>query len=432
MKIKELIYAAIVAKCLLLLVQPVHAAEVHLKADDTQRWYKGQTHTHTLWSDGDAPPDYVTHLYKERGYNFISITEHNVLPVAQRWMPVGRGKRISEKQLELFRDTLGEENVEVREVDGKLQMRLKTLPDLKEHFDVPGEFEVMWGEEITSFTPEVHVNGINVREVIRQATSEEKSWAIRTNINAVAEQSKRLGIPMFAHLDHPNWSGGITPKDMLDAGNVSFFEVYNGHGGVRNWGRAEMNMVSTEKMWDIMLAQRLSRGGGVVYGVGTDDGHNYFNFAVGKANPFRGWCMVLAPELSAAAIVTSYQQGRYYISTGVTLDEIKADDEGLRISIQADEGVTYTTQFIGTMKSTSTASRAPKDALGNDIPRVTRVYESGVGQILFETTDNPAVYPFTGDELYVRAKVSSDVLQDNPFAEGDLESAWIQPVVVAE
>ena len=47
-----------------------------------------------------------------------------------------------------------------------------------------------------------------------------------------------------------------------------------------------------------------------------------------------------------------------------------------------------------------------------------------------ETTDNPAVYTFRGDELYVRAVVTSSVDHPNPYAEGDKEAAWAQPVQV--
>ena len=43
------------------------------------RWYKGQTHTHTLESDGDSTPEEVTRWYHERGYHFLVLSDHNVL-----------------------------------------------------------------------------------------------------------------------------------------------------------------------------------------------------------------------------------------------------------------------------------------------------------------------------------------------------------------
>src|SRR5262245_49936909 len=43
------------------------------------RWYKGNTHTHTLNSDGDSTPDEVVRWYREHGYHFIVLTDHNFL-----------------------------------------------------------------------------------------------------------------------------------------------------------------------------------------------------------------------------------------------------------------------------------------------------------------------------------------------------------------
>ena len=53
---------------------------------------------------------------------------------------------------------------------------------------------------------------------------------------------------------------------------------------------------------------------------------------------------------------------------------------------------------------------------------------SQIGVVLAETTDNPASYTLTGDEIYVRAKVLSSRLHPNPYAKGDFETAWLQPV----
>src|SRR5687768_13600159 len=43
------------------------------------RWFKGNTHTHTLNSDGDSPPDVVVRWYRENGYQFVVITDHEYL-----------------------------------------------------------------------------------------------------------------------------------------------------------------------------------------------------------------------------------------------------------------------------------------------------------------------------------------------------------------
>ena len=42
-------------------------------------WYKGNTHTHTLNSDGDSTPEDVVRWYREHEYNFLVLTDHNFL-----------------------------------------------------------------------------------------------------------------------------------------------------------------------------------------------------------------------------------------------------------------------------------------------------------------------------------------------------------------
>jgi hypothetical protein len=60
---------------------------------------------------------------------------------------------------------------------------------------------------------------------------------------------------------------------------------------------------------------------------------------------------------------------------------------------------------------------------------VTRRYSEGVGVVLAEVKGNLAIYTLKGDEIYVRAKVISSKLQENPYAAGDFETAWVQPLV---
>ena len=43
------------------------------------RYFKGNLHTHTLNSDGDSTPDDVVRWYREHGYNFVTMTDHNYL-----------------------------------------------------------------------------------------------------------------------------------------------------------------------------------------------------------------------------------------------------------------------------------------------------------------------------------------------------------------
>src|ERR1043165_3179003 len=48
-------------------------------AQPATRWWKGNLHTHTLWSDGDDFPEMVVDWYKSRGYDFLALSDHNIL-----------------------------------------------------------------------------------------------------------------------------------------------------------------------------------------------------------------------------------------------------------------------------------------------------------------------------------------------------------------
>jgi len=51
------------------------------------RWFKGNLHTHTTRSDGLLTPEQAIAWYRERGYNFLAITDHWVLSRGQAFAP---------------------------------------------------------------------------------------------------------------------------------------------------------------------------------------------------------------------------------------------------------------------------------------------------------------------------------------------------------
>ena len=52
-----------------------------------------------------------------------------------------------------------------------------------------------------------------------------------------------------------------------------------------------------------------------------------------------------------------------------------------------------------------------------------------VGAVLATVKGGKARYAAKGDEIYVRARVTSSKRHSNPYAQGDLEMAWTQPLV---
>ena len=394
------------------------------------RYWKGNLHTHTLWSDGDDFPEMVVDWYKSHGYQFLALTDHNVLSEGERWADA-EANATRKGAVAKYAKRFGTRWVETRKVEGKAQVRLKPLAEFRSLLEEPGRFLLIPAEEIThSYAKHpVHINGINLRDPIKPTSGNDVIETIRVNLRQVSAQRTKTTRVMIASLNHPNFQWGIRAEEMLAADELRFFEVFNGHPSVNNYGDAEH--ASTERVWDITLALRLGKLKlPVVYGLATDDAHRYHEYGLGKVNPGRGWVMVKAAHLTAEAMVKGLEAGDFYASTGVVLDDIARDGGRLKLAIRTEPGVTYKTEFVATLSGTDlTATPKAVTDKGGKVTPVTGDYSPDIGKVVATSTDANPVYTFGGKELYVRAKVTSSKPHPNPYAKGDVEVAWTQPMV---
>jgi len=177
-----------------------------------------------------------------------------------------------------------------------------------------------------------------------------------------------------------------------------------------------------------------------MYGVAVDDSHEYTRWGVGSVNPGRGWIMVKSKWLTPNKITEAVKRGDFYNSTGVTFSQLQVGDGRIALEIEAEPGLEYRIEFIGTLKNADLIGRPESgpntehDHRGNEEhlhQEVTR-YSDEIGEVLMTVNGTSAEYVATGEEIYVRARVTSSQLQDNPFAEGDFEKAWTQPLQVQQ
>jgi hypothetical protein len=378
-------------------------------------WLKGNTHTHTLWSDGDAAPEKVADWYKSHGYQFLVLSDHNIMLDGEKWRKVGSAKAeaLPEHVAELQKK-YGEGAVELREKGGVKEMKLKTLSQLRRQFEEPDRFLFVPGEEISdkfmekvdgkSLERPIHHISMNHEGLLAPPGGTSVRDVLDRTIAAVEAEAKKSGRNLFVHLNHPNFGWGVTAEDIAYAQGERFFEVYNGHRSVRNYGDKEH--LSCEQIWDYVLALRLGRlNGPPLFAFAVDDAHHYHRDQ-GMANPGRGWIMVRCATLNADAIVEALKRGDFYASSGVVLEDVVPTKESLSLRIATEPGIDYTIRFIGTRLGGAT------------------------GVVLQETKGPSASYRFTGDELYVRATVVSSKPHPNGYEKTDLQTAWVQPVVV--
>ena len=288
------------------------------------RWYKGNTHTHTLNSDGDSTPDDVVKWYREHGYQFLVLTDHNFLT----------------------------------SVDG-----LNALHGANE------KFLVVKGEEVTETLGDfsLHINGLDVGRQVEPQHGTTVVDVLQRNVNAIRKEG---GIP---HINHPNYRWSITADELRQIQNNQLFEIYNGHPEVNVAGGG--GVPGLEEVWDSILTK-----GVLLYGIAVDDAHTFKqpgNPAV--AGPGRGWVMVRAARLEARALLDAMERGDFYASTGVTLRDYVATPQRITVDVQVTGTSKYRIQFIGSggrVLSEVAAPQATYDIKGSEGYVRARVLES--------------------------------------------------------
>ncbi len=291
---RRLILLATIAALGLLLAAGRGAALRAQPATDRSswRWYKGNTHAHTLESDGDSTSDEVTRWYKEHGYHFLVLSDHNVLvPTA----------------------------------------------DLARLHGEPERFLLVPGEEVTDAFEKkpLHINGLNVAQLVEPRHGTSVLDTLQRNTDAIRAAR---GVP---HVNHPNFGWAIAPDDLQALERYRLLEIFNGHPLVNNLGGGDRP--GMEAVWD-----RLLTAGRRVYGIAVDDAH-YFKrpWDPRAPKPGQGWVVVHAPRLEAAALLASLERGDFYASTGIEFDDYSADRTAIAVRLRPFGDTRYTSRLIG-------------------------------------------------------------------------------------
>lgn len=259
---------------------------------ETTRWFKGNTHTHTLNSDGDSTPDDVVRWYREHGYHFLVLTDHNFLT---------------------------------------------SVDALNALHGADDQFLVMKGEEVTDRFGDkpLHINGLDVAQRIQPQGGSSVIDALNRNVAAIR---RARGVP---HINHPNFGWAISREELQQVRDNRLFEIYNGHPLVNNDGGG--GVPGLEEAWDTILSN-----GVLLYGLAVDDAHTFKQPGNPEvAGPGRGWIMVRAPRLDARALLEAIERGDFYASTGVELAQLEVTASSVTVGVRVRASAKYRIQFIG-------------------------------------------------------------------------------------
>ncbi|HKJ48888.1 MAG TPA: hypothetical protein VJ973_07345 [Christiangramia sp.] len=374
----------------------------NVKAQE-EKWYKGNLHTHSYWSDGDEFPEMIMEWYKDHDYQFVALSDHNIIAEGVKAKTIPQEK-LYEKAFKKYLKKYGKNGINYRETSKGYQVQLKTLEEFKPLFEEPEKFMIFKAEEVTSYLDDkaVHMGAINIEKVIEPEEGETIVELIQNNLDAVKRHGEEIGKPVMQHLNHPNFTFAISAEDIIQLDGERFFEVFNGHPYVNNYGDSIHD--STEKMWDQVNIAYYNMKKPLLLGIATDDSHHYHQFGTKWSNAGRGWVEVRSKELKPNSIINGLENGDFYASTGVELQNLTFEDNKLSIAVKPEKNVNYKIQFIGVRKGKTSS------------------------EILKESEDTKADYELPDDILFVRAKIISNKLKKNPYKEGDTEVAWTQPV----
>ena len=226
---------------------------------DSGVWLKGNVHSHTTRTDGLCPPEQQIRDYCEKGYDFLSITDHNVIDSHK----LGQG-----------------------------------LPICM----IPGwERDIRHNEKNTAC---IHVIGLVPADAGQTESLEVRRYGIReVPDQQLLDEMGAMGQHVI--LAHPRWSR-MKPEDVLKLTGFHAIEVFNtGCERLMHAGHGEL-------YWDLLL-----QAGRKVWGIACDDTHGKTK----KSDRFGGWVMVRAPERSAEAIIGELRGGKYYLSQGPRIED---------------------------------------------------------------------------------------------------------------
>jgi len=263
-------------------------------------WFQGNTHTHTLNSDGDSTPDAVVRWYREHGYDFVFITDHGMVTDVQ---------------------------------------------PLNALFGGGGQFLVLPGEEVTSNskTPDlhVHVNALNPSGKIKAQIGKGARDTLQMDLDVVAASGA------LAQINHPNFFWQLTADDIASVKGATFMEIANMQPDVNSLG-AGPHAPGTEEIWDQVLSRGMA-----IWGTASDDAHDFKDKMPPDpkwplAKPGGGWIAVRAEHLTREEIMKALRAGDFYASTGVVLKDYKATGKEISVQVQPREAYKekYRIQFI--------------------------------------------------------------------------------------
>jgi hypothetical protein len=248
--------------------------------DRCKSFFKGNLHLHTTWSDGRLPANQVVELFKEKGYHFISLSDHEIYTRTQEF-----------------------DSTDFITIPGMERGGLNPVEDKNPgyHFGVIDDPTVDSAKERYS-----HLEKFEVPIVWEGDDSPQK---------LIDDLRDHGNLVIF---NHPEWH--LTRfDDMVKYDRFFAIEIYN---HATEWSTASSYGTA---YWDHAL-----QNGRRVYGIAADDSHGHYkNWKM--LEYAGGWVQVQSEALTHYEVVKSLKEGAFYSSSGPEVYDLRVEDGQLSI-----------------------------------------------------------------------------------------------------
>ncbi len=246
--------------------------------DGRLRKYKGNLHTHSTRSDGRYAPEVVIKAYKDKGYDFMCLSDHEIY----------------------FKSDAYDDDRFIM-IDGYEMACEMSWRKTGQQYHVHGLLDRSLNSENEFDHDEEHAK---------------PDYEGLDTIQSMIDEMREKGNLII--MNHPEWSRN-KQEDLLKLQGYFAVEIYNHQSEI------DEAVGFGVRHWDYLL-----KNGRKVFGIAADDAHGgEIDIAISEF--FGGWVNVEAEKLQQQSIIDALKNGRYYSSNGPEIHDLRVEDGFIQI-----------------------------------------------------------------------------------------------------
>ncbi len=272
-----------------------------------KNFYKGNMHCHSNLSDGKYSPQELKELYKEKGYSFLAITDH---------------EHFNDHSAMNDKDFITITSAEYAIKEFPEQSTLKNLNMKVCHLNLYAKkpdntFNICYNSVLDHFSKG------DIRKALKKPEKDYERIYGGEGISEIIKTANENGF--FVCYNHPRWS-------------LENYGDYSGYEGL--WGVEIYNTgvnVSGLYEYDINVFDDFLRDGKKIFASCGDDNH-------GSVSMFGAFVMVNAQNLDYESIISALLNGEFYSSTKPLIYELYTEDNKVYVKCSDAKMITLSTQ----------------------------------------------------------------------------------------